>query len=256
VHPRAGIRTPGGMWWGVDSTTAINAASLANVERWYLGYHRPQFWGRYLRGSYAVSRTELAFARAHGIYVYLIVTDHNCSQCAGHDVCGNDRSATAAAADAHAAVLAAEALNLPRGTVLYKDLEQVSSCRGEPTATYLLAWDHALQTTRYRTAFYGNTNQQNYDFPKAYCAAVARNSDFASRVLLDMDEPEPQLGAPRHTIGPANAPRFAPFQPRCTPTGQTTIWQYGESRDDDNLTDVDEARPDTPGMLAPDGSVT
>jgi len=244
------------MWWGVDSTTAMSAASLANVQDWYLGGHRPQFWGRYLRGSYAVSRTELAFARAHGIYVYLIVTDHNCSQCGGHDICGNDRTAGQAAHDVQQAADAADKLGLPRGTVIYKDLEQVSSCRGEPTATFLLAWDSALRKTRYKTAFYGNTNQQNYDFPKAYCAAVARSSDFASRVLLDMDEPEPQLAAPRHTIGPANAPRYAPFEPHCTPPGRTTIWQYGESRDDDNLTDVDEALPNTPGMLAPDGSVT
>lgn len=34
------------------------------------------------------------------------------------------------------------------------------------------------------------------------------------------------------------------------------IWQYGESIDAANLTDVDQARPNTPGMLAPDGSTT
>lgn len=253
---RPAITTRGGMWWGVDSTTAINAQSLANVQGWYRGGHRPQFWGRYLTGNFAVSRTELAFARTHSIYVYLIVTDDNCSQCGGGDICGNDRTVEQARIDARQAVADARALRVPRRAVLYKDIEQVSSCRGEPTAAYLIGWYTALKTSAYRTGFYGNTYRQNYDFPVAYCAAVARDREFASHVVLDMNEPEPQISAPRNTIGPSNAPRFAPYQPSCTPPGKTMIWQYGESTDYANMTDVDQARPNTPGMLAPDGSIT
>ena len=40
---------------------------------------------------------------------------------------------------------------------------------------------------------------------------------------------------------------------------KTVFWLNGSLEfydDDDNLTDVDQARPNTPGMLAPDGSVT
>ncbi len=71
-----------------------------------------------------------------------------------------------------------------------------------------------------------------------------------------MNEDEPLIGAPQGTTGPHNAPAFAPRSPRCAPKSTTTIWQYGESLTSANLTDIDQARPDTPGLLAPDGSVT
>lgn len=188
---RRALTPAAGMWWGVDSTSAITDRSLANVESWYVRNHRPQFWGRYLRGHFAVSRAELGYARAHDIYAYLIVTDRNCSQCGGSDVCGNDRTARQARADALEAVHDAAALGVPAGAVLFKDIEQVSSCRGEPTAAYLLAWYTALRATDYRTGFYGNTHRQYYNCPVAYCAAIGRDAGFAAGVVLDMNDPNP-----------------------------------------------------------------
>jgi hypothetical protein len=244
------------MWWGVDSYTPISAASLRNAKHWYVGGHTPQFWGRYLSGRAGVTSAELRFAREHGIYVYLIVPDNNCSACSGGDACTDDRTTGQARKDAQAALAAAARLGVPRGAVLFKDIEQVSSCRDEPTPQYLYAWYRTLVGTAYRTGFYGNVNRQSYDFPKAYCATVRSHGDFRDGVVLDMNEPEPQLGAVRNTIGPANAPPFQPHRPSCAPSSTVLIWQYGESIDDDNLTDVDQARPGSPGFLAPDGTST
>ncbi|MGI8678612.1 MAG: glycoside hydrolase domain-containing protein [Jatrophihabitans sp.] len=255
-RPGGGALTKGGMWWGVDSYAPITAQSLANVRDWYVGGHRPQFWGRYLSGRAGISDTELRFARAHGIYVYLIVPDRNCSACSDGDACTNDSTAAQARADAAAAVRAARRLTLPAGAVLFKDIEEVSSCRDEPTPAYLLAWFRTLLGTPYRTGFYGNVYRQTYEFPTAYCATVRAHPDFSSGVVLAMNEPEPQLGAPRKTIGPSTAPPFRPSSPRCAPPGRTLIWQYGESTDDANLTDVDQARPGAPGLLAPEGGTT
>lgn len=248
--------TPGGMWWGVDSTEPISKATLDNIAGFYRGHPRPQFWGRYLRGSYAVTRHELAFARAHHLYVFLIVGDDNCSGCGGGDTCGNDETTGQARADVQQAVRAARRLHVPAGAVLFKDIEQVAACGGEPTADYLLAWYRAMGGTPYRTGFYGNVHKQYYDFPVAYCRAVSRNSSFAADVVLDMNQPEPQLGAEQGTVGPHQAPAFRPHNPSCAKPSQTVIWQYGESIDSDNLTDIDEARPDVHGMLAPDGGVS
>jgi hypothetical protein len=244
------------MWWGVDSSGPITAAAIANVRDWYRGA-RPQFWGRYVSGEYAVTRNELDFARSQGLYVYVLVNDRNCSQCAfGGDICGNDLTRGQARADAHAALRAAARLGLPRGTVLFKDIEQVSSCRREPSADYLDAWYRTLKGTDFVTGFYGNAYQQNYDFPRGYCAEVKRAADFAADVVLDMNEDEPLIGALRGKTGPDNAPRFNPLVPWCTPARATAIWQYGESLDPENYTDIDQAQPDTPGLLAPDGTVT
>lgn len=160
------VLTPGGMWWGFDSSGPISAAALANVHGWYRGA-RPQFWGRYVSGDYGVSRAELAFARKQGIYVYLLVNDPNCSQCAGGgDVCGNDTTAAQARLDARAAIRAATGAGVGRGALLFKDIEQVSSCRGEPTPDYLNTWYRTLKHTDYVTGFYANAYQQNYDFPR------------------------------------------------------------------------------------------
>lgn len=257
LHPSRGQLTRDGMWWGVDSTAPINAASLANVRGWYRGSPTPLVWGRYVTGTYRIERGELAFARAHHIGVYFLVPDSDCSQCnGGGDLCGNDRTAEQARSDARDAVRDALRLRLPRGVTLYKDVEQIGSCYGELTASYLLAWYRSVKPTRYVPAFYGNTTEQSYDFPKAYCAAVARSSGFAREITLAQDEPEPQIGAARRAIGPANAPHFAPYRPHCTPLRTVFIWQYTESLYADNYTDADEIRPGTHGILAPDGRVT
>lgn len=256
LHPRAVQLTRAGMWWGVDSTSPIDAAALTNVRDWYRGRPTPLLWGRYLTGRYRLVPGELAFAARHDIGVYFLVPDGNCSQCNGADACGNDRTAAQARVDARDAADAARRAGLPPGIVLWKDIEQVSSCSGELTTVYLLAWFRSVDRTRYRAGFYGNTNRQNRDFARAFCPAVRREPDFAARVPLAQDEPEPQFAPQRGEIGPRNAPRFAPNRPRCAPTSAVRIWQYSESVDDADSTDTDEIRPGTHGLLAPGGGVT
>ncbi|MCW2494740.1 glycoside hydrolase domain-containing protein, partial [Jatrophihabitans sp.] len=252
LHPL----TRAGLWWGVDSTTAIGDASLDNVRDWYRDVDRPLVWGRYVSGHYAADAAELGYARRHGIYVYLLVPDSNCSQCSGGgDLCGNDRTAAQAHADADDAVAAAERLHVPAGAMLVKDVEQVGSCTGELTATYLRAWFDTVSGTPYLVGFYGNSYRQSYDFVHAYCTAILAEP-LLGRVVLADDEPEPEIGAPRGAIGPHNAPRFAPDRPHCADPSVTRIWQYGESLDNANATDVDEVLPGTAGLLAPDGTVT
>ena len=247
--------TPQGMWWAVDSTVPLSADSLANVRRYYRGHPTPVAWGRYLTGSFALRRSEITFARRHGIALYLLMPDDNCSGCGGGDTCGNDRTPAQASQDADKAIRAARRLGLPRGVALFKDVEEVTGCHGELTAAYLRAWYRVASRSEYRAGFYGNSTTQSYDFPRAYCQAVRADPAFAS-VMLAQDEPEPALGAARGTIGPRNAPRFAPNRPSCVPRAAVRIWQYGESVSSANVTDVDEIRPGTPGLLLPDGSAS
>jgi hypothetical protein len=249
--------TPQGLWWGVDSTTPMSASVLDNVRDWYRGGHTPVVWGRYVSGHYALRPSEFHFARKHGIYLYLLVPDANCSVCnGGGDLCGNDRTAAQATQDARDAVRAARGLHVPAGAMLFKDVEQIGTCTGELTAEYLLTWYRVGRASPYRVGFYGNAYTQHYDFVRAYCAAVRGHPVFTRDVVLADDEPEPAIGAPAGTIGPANAPRFRPDAPHCAPRAATKIWQYGESTSSANYTDVDEVMPDTPGLIAPDGSVT
>ena len=257
VSPQHGQLTPRGLWWGVDSTTPISDASLANVRSWYVGSPKPLVWGRYIGGTYTVTRAELAFARAHGIAVYLVVPDRNCSVCdGGGDVCGADHTAEQARSDATAAVRAADRTGVPARVTLFKDIEQIGSCTGELSAEYLRAWYDTVRRTQYRVGFYGNSNRQFYDFPRAYCAAVRGDPRLRHDVILAQDEPEPAISAPAGTIGPGTAPRFAPYVPSCAPRAATKIWQYGESTTSGNVTDVDEIIPGTPGLIAPDGTAT
>ena len=105
-------------------------------------------------------------------------------------------------------------------------------------------------------AFYGNAYTQDYDFVRAYCEAADDDPQFRRDVVIANDQPEPAIGAPRGTIGPSNAPPFHPRMPHCAPKSATKIWQYGESLTSENVTDVDEIMPDTPGLILPDGSVS
>lgn len=254
--PRPNSVTPGGYWWGVDSSGPVGDEGLAAVQAWYQGA-TPAVWGRYLVGNYALQDGEIEWAAAHNVYLYLLIPDSNCSECnGGGDICGNDMTAAQAQADAAETLTAARAKKLPAGLRLYKDLEQVSSCRGEPTGEYVSAWYQAVRDSDYRVGFYGNSTAPDWDFPKAYCAALAIDPEIGTDVDIDGNQPEPQLGAPSGTSGPATAPAYAPLTPPCAPPGTTGIWQYGESIDSDNYVDVDEVRPGLPGLLSPDGRVT
>jgi hypothetical protein len=252
----ASQRTPGGQWWGVDSTAAITEASLANVRGYYAGGQTPLVWGRYVSGSYALYPVELAFAQAHSIFVYLLVPDRDCSVCnGGRDVCGNDHRPDQASADAQDAIDAAKRAGIPTGAVLFKDIEQIGSCEGELTATYLDTWYQVLTGSPYRAGFYGNAYRQSNDFPRAYCQLIQTDPAAIDIELAD-DEPEPAIGAPPGTTGPATAPAFAPDSPTCAPERATKIWQYGESTSHSNNTDIDQVQPDTAGILTPSGGVT
>lgn len=248
--------TPGGLWWGVDSSGPMNDEALSAVRAWYRGA-TPQVWGRYLTGSYSVTPAELAWARSHRIYVDLLIPDHNCSRChRGGDICGNDRTAAQARENAAQALAAARALPVPAGAALFKDLEQVAACVGEPTAAYLRAWFGAVKDSGYLVGMYGNSTTADYAFPRAYCEVLRTDPRLGAEVLLDATEPEPDLGKPAGASGPHNAPPFRPATPPCAPRSATVIWQYGESVDEDNYADIDQVRPDTPGLLAPDGTAT
>lgn len=253
--PRANSVTPGGYWWAVDSSGPVGDAALTAVQGWYQGA-TPAVWGRYLTGPYALQDGETEWLAGHGIYLYVLVPDGNCSGCNGGDICGNDLTAAQAQADAAETLAAARDRRIPRGVRLFKDIEQVSSCRGEPTGEYVSAWYRAVRDSDYLVGFYGNSTEPDWDFPTAYCAALALDPRIGTDVVIDGNEPEPQLGAPSGTSGPATAPAFAPFTPPCAPSGSTRIWQYGESVDAANYVDVDEVSPGLPGLLAPDGRVT
>ena len=240
----------------MDSTVAVDHRSLSNVHYFYRTSRNPVAWGRYLLGHFGVHPDELRFAAQHHIALYFLVPDKNCSECAGGDACGNDRTAAQARLDARDAISAGRRLRLPPGTALFKDIEQVGACSGELTRRYVLTWFRQVGRSPFQPAFYGNSTAQAYDFPRVFCAAAERDPIFAKQIVLAQDEPEPDIGASADTIGPRTAPRFAPKHPSCVSRAAVSIWQYGESISDDNLTDVDEIRPATPGLLAADGTVT
>jgi hypothetical protein len=251
-----GQLTPGGLGWAVDSTTAVDAGSLANVRSYYRTAHNPVAWGRYLSGPYGLHRAEIRFAAHHHIALYFLVPDADCSGCGGGDLCGNDRSRAQAHHDADQAITAARRLHLPPGVALFKDIEQVGACYGELTGNYLYAWYQRVQASHFRPAFYGNSTNQDFDFPRAYCHAISHHARLGRNAILAQDEPEPAIGAAADSVGPGNAPPFHPSQPNCTPRGTIKIWQYGESLTPDNETDIDEIRLNTPGLLTPNGTAT
>jgi hypothetical protein len=249
----AGDTTPAGHWWAVDSVSQVNDANLAAVRAWYQG-GTPQVWGRYISdlNGITLTSTEVAYARAHGIYLYLLVADHTSS-------CGTDSTYAQGVADAQTAIRAAQALKIPSGAVLFKDFEERSSrCPGDPGAGFMEGYFAQLQNSAlYKAGFYGNSYSQSNNFAKSYCTAARAMVGFLDNTSIAASEPEPAFNNARGTVGPHNAPAWAPTKPSCALSTATTIWQYGEvgSRAG-NIADIDEVVPNAPGLVAPDGTVT
>jgi hypothetical protein len=251
---RAGDSSPAGNWWAVDSVSRVNDASLAAVRAWYQN-GTPQVWGRYISdigSTFTLNSDEIDYAAKNGIYLYLLAADHSAN-------CGTDVTYDQGVADAQVAIAAAQALKVPPGVILFKDFEERSSrCPSDPSAGFLVGWYAAMKNSNlYKAGFYGNSYYQTNAFSKAYCGAAAAMGGFLDNTTIAAAEPEPAFNNARGTVGPRNAPLFAPTKPSCALPSATTIWQYGEvGSQAGNIADVDLVLPNTPGLLAPNGTAT
>jgi hypothetical protein len=164
---------------------------------------------------------EASFLHSSNISILLLVSPAN----------GNLTSASTAVSEANAAISAAEALGVPQGVALFRDVENDYTV----SSAYIVSWWQTISNAGYVPGFYENPVSGSSDFGSAYCAAVASDGSIGSGVALYSDEPE--LNS--YSYPESAAPAWAADVPSCT--NKTTAWQYKENYKSPNA-DVDEYR--------------
>ncbi|HEV2418171.1 MAG TPA: glycoside hydrolase domain-containing protein [Terriglobia bacterium] len=224
---RWGLDLGDGAHWGVDSSVASNApvggARGPHHHRKTLFEHiatlarrKPEFWGRYIGGYYALTASEADFLLGNGCSILVI---YNGAYDGAKSVRGGYQEGVK---DANKAIAAATALSVPDHTYIYADIE--SGWR--VTAKWLEGWSDTMHDSDFGGAggVYANPMPSNAPrFNTPYCQAFnsdekMRGSDGVRGGYIYSSEPEPGCG---------RAPgKYAPAAPPCNPNA--VIWQYAE----------------------------
>jgi Domain of unknown function (DUF1906) len=232
VYVRATPANVAATLWGVDSCAVANQTALSTVQG---QYGTPDFWARYLPqsggsgpGFCATIATEVAFLHANGIK--MLIVDNNGT---------GDESGTYAAgqASASAAVASALSLGVPRGVVIYHDIEA-----GDPvSATWIQGWfDQLTNSSPYVPGVYANPIPTSSAFDGAYCAAIQTEAAIASHMAMWSSEPEFAFTTK------AGAFPYGPTVPPCG--ANTPAWQYVEVGTSSNIVDEDLVQVPAAGL--------
>ena len=212
----APIPAPNVLHWGVDS--AGRASSLFDTIAQADG--APQFWGRYIGGSFALTSQEANFVFTHSHGTCRILVIYN-----GAKPSIVATSFAAGVQDATNAINAAKALGVPtnQGIVIYADIE----ASWKPSAAWILGWWSTMKASVYGNegGFYCNPGG---NFSNGLCAAINDPSNRDShgqplyRPVLYSSEPENV---------PCSFDRsfFRPGFPLCCTADSVRIWQYHET---------------------------
>lgn len=202
-------------------SASLPATSLASPPRLRLpGYRQPDFWGRYLgRHQITAGEAEYIFEQSGGKCRILLAYNN----VGPVGVRGNRQAGIDAARDA---IARATALNVPRGTFIYCDIEG----KYRPSVDFIQGWWEGMWNSIYGGAggIYCKTTEPN--FVRPYLSAVRAGNptlapDFPiwARYLWTT---RPQVSG-RHKPGDYSI--FAPIEPSDTQgglQGVTVIHQY------------------------------
>jgi hypothetical protein len=150
--------------WGVDS---VNPITQAFVNQITTAYGHPDFYGRYLGGTYALTSAEISVATNNSIDLLLVDNrpvhnDRVNSTNAFTTGYFTGEQAADAAADS------AAALSVPPGTGLFVDFEAST----DMDWLFIEGWYDQVTQRGYVPGFYANTIAANSKFDGAYCTAV------------------------------------------------------------------------------------
>ena len=190
-------------YWGVDSAEEVSEDLYDLVEK---EYGKPAYWGRYLApipGKVAgLSREEVHFIRNRGIKLLPVLS--NVGEAIGY---------RAGKVVAQNAIYHARRLSIPKGRVVFGHLEKNSKVDEE----WIRGYVDSMNPSGYKAGLYHSPDRG--DFYKAYCAAVAKDNNVSSQLILWSAGPDQGPTRAR------NAPNFRPKKPLCK--ANVWGWQYG-----------------------------
>ncbi|GEM_PF-1742635 len=203
-------------YWGVDSCAAANSMVGSQTLFDYVAQQAgsaPAFWGRYIGSSCSLTAAEVSFLHGKNCKILVVYFDTT-----AQSVSGNYQSGVN---DATGAINAAQALGVPRGVVIFADIES----SWHPSTQWIQGWSDTMFDSIYAGAggLYANTLSQFSTFDGAYCPAFSNDFKIQASVgFIWASEPEPGC------TSASNAPAFAPATPPCN-DGAVVAWQYAEN---------------------------
>ncbi|MCU1592856.1 MAG: hypothetical protein JWO12_248 [Frankiales bacterium] len=208
--------------WGVDSVNPITQTFVNQITS---AFGQPDFFGRYLGGTYALTSAEVTVATSNSIDL-LLVDNRPIHNKATTGYFTGQQAADAAADSAHA-------LNVPQGVGLFVDFEAST----DMDWLFIEGWYDEVTQRGYVPGFYANTIPANSKFNAAYCTAVNDLSKYGNSYIWS------SVRSPGRT-SKANAPAYNPVTPSCA--AQTVVWQYGLAGGSPPNVDTDEATTAAP----------
>jgi hypothetical protein len=158
--------------WGVDSLNAADSLWPQGVQPknqkklWHVVYERfgkriPEFWGRYIVGTTALTQAEAN---------YLLNPPDACRILPIYNQCQPWGGEARGVADAEAAIRAAGALGIPANVFIYADIE----AQFNPTKAWILGWWKRMYNSPYGGCggFYCSPVKRNFRFLPAYAPAL------------------------------------------------------------------------------------
>ncbi len=228
-----------GIHWGVDSSAfpanhRINVKGTTTFEFVVKQAGRiPDFWGRYIGGPYAASKTEVQFIQRESKGNCPILVIYN-----GINRARLSSGFEGGKADARSAITAAKALGVPANVCIFGDIEPGTKC----TEGWFRGWWEGMLHSMYfgQGGLYVNaTSHFARNFSNPYREALRFTSGLIFQEALDPDSPFILWDPPgRERLLYSQTPQKGPvlpsqigfgFQPDepifCR--GTTVLWQYG-----------------------------
>ena len=220
------------VYWGVDSANpATFRVAYAKGHPTLFDYvtetcgRMPDFWGRYIGGSYKLTEEEVGYISHASKGKCRILVIYNGAHNAKTSTQGGKAEGLH---DAQKAVAAATKLGVPPGTMIFCDIEPGWKC----TADWFRGWWEGMYASLYAGAggMYENPlpwNAPNFSSPylKALTADAASpvQSFLGSRRYLYSQQPQKGFVPPKSDKFASLA--FAPAEPAGL-AGETVLWQY------------------------------
>ncbi|MFB1050136.1 glycoside hydrolase domain-containing protein [Paraliobacillus sp. JSM ZJ581] len=189
--------------WGVDSAATVTSDLYNCVLN---NYGKPEYWGRYLTrvegAAEGLTKEEVNLLHNSGTKILPIYSNFSSAT-------GSRKGRTVA----QNAVFHAKRLGIPKGTILFANVENFF----DVNANWISSYVDTLYHTDYKPGFYHDPIEGN--FSKAYCQAIKQNNAVEVQAVLWSAEPESGISKR------IEAPTFAPRKPSCK--ANVWGWQYG-----------------------------
>src|SRR5258708_1487342 len=203
------------LYWGVDTAGRVTKTSFKHISNVNQG-QPPQFWGRYIGGSYSLTAKEVAviFGLGNGNCRILLIYNGATGGTVG-SASADPRAQ--GAAEAAQAIRAAKSLGVPLGAgiVIYADIE--SSWKIDPR--WILGWCEQMTASEYANSggFYCNPlpgNAANFSTP--FCTAMNDPSNIDPQTRKQIYKPLFFSSEPENVGCSFDRQSFNPSYPPCS----------------------------------------